>query len=490
MNERDEENLDPNQRPKRRRLSLSLKNKVDRFADVTQETLEDMSLYKMPKNSSQNCKWAMKNFVEWLESYNSRNPDKPCPSDVLSPSCGKDVLNEWLCVYVNETRNQKGERYSPKTLYALLCGILRHMRVSNPRYPNFLEGNDPDFVRFRNTLDNLFKVLRTTGIGSSSSHTEDISKDDERQLWSCGVLNIDSPKGLLRAVFFYCGKCFCLRGGQEHRELSLSQLERLEHPDRYIYRENSSKNKQGGIRQIHVEHKVVTIVANSAVMEKCPVFLLDRYISKLPKEAKENDIFYCRPLQKIPQDSTQPWYSPSPVGRNMLQTMVREMCEEAGISGRKTNHSLRVSGTTSLFSAGVPERVIQGRSGHSSLEALRKYERVSGAQEMAVSRILSGETYEYEPSTPEDIVSNLPKVPVVSSTSVSTVTTSTTPVMYKDCTFNTYSGIPPTVSPFFPPGYPNYGQFPMPPFGTSPYQPYLPSVYQPPPLKDDLEFSV
>ena len=108
MNERDEENLDPNQRPKRRRLSLSLKNKVDRFADVTQETLEDMSLYKMPKNSSQNCKWAMKNFVEWLESYNSRNPDKPCPSDVLSPSCGKDVLNEWLCVYVNETRNQKG----------------------------------------------------------------------------------------------------------------------------------------------------------------------------------------------------------------------------------------------------------------------------------------------------------------------------------------------------------------------------------------------
>ena len=109
---------------------------------------------------------------------------------------------------------------------------------------------------------------------------------------------------------------------------------------------------------------------------------------------------------------------------------------------------------------------------------------------MAVSRILSGETYEYEPSTPEDIVSNLPKVPVVSSTSVSTVTTSTTPVMYKDCTFNTYSGIPPTVSPFFPPGYPNYGQFPMPPFGTSPYQPYLPSVYQPPPGKDDLEFSV
>ena len=94
----------------------------------------------MPKNSSQNCKWDMKNIADWLENYmyNRRNPDQPCPSDILFPSCGKEVLNEWLCVYVNKTRNQKGERYSPKALYALLCGILRHMRVINHQYPNFL----------------------------------------------------------------------------------------------------------------------------------------------------------------------------------------------------------------------------------------------------------------------------------------------------------------------------------------------------------------
>ena len=55
-------------------------------------------------------------------------------------------------------------------------------------------------------------------------------------LWSSDVLNIDSPKGLLRAVFFYCGKCFCLHGGQEHSELTLSQLECHHNPDCYIYR--------------------------------------------------------------------------------------------------------------------------------------------------------------------------------------------------------------------------------------------------------------
>ena len=42
----------------------------------------------------------------------------------------------------------------------------------------------------------------------------------------------------------------------------------------------------------------------------------------------------------------------------MLQMMVRQMCEEAGIEGHKTNHNLRVSSTSCLFSAGVPERVV------------------------------------------------------------------------------------------------------------------------------------
>ena len=50
------------------------------------------------------------------------------------------------------------------------------------------------------------------------------------------------------------------------------------------------------------------------------------------------------------------------------------MCEEAGLSEHKANHSLDVTGATSLYNGGVPERVIQQRTGHHSIEALRKYE--------------------------------------------------------------------------------------------------------------------
>ena len=62
------------------------------------------------------------------------------------------------------------------------------------------------------TVDNLFKNLRTSGVGATSKQTEGISKEKEL-LWTSNVLNVSTPLGLLRAGFFYNGKCFCLRGG-------------------------------------------------------------------------------------------------------------------------------------------------------------------------------------------------------------------------------------------------------------------------------------
>ena len=63
-------------------------------------------------------------------------------------------MRKWLPVFIAETRNRNGDLYPPKTLYSLLCGILRHMRVENPEYPNFLDKKDPAFTGFLNTVDN------------------------------------------------------------------------------------------------------------------------------------------------------------------------------------------------------------------------------------------------------------------------------------------------------------------------------------------------
>ena len=109
--------------------------------------------------------------------------------------------------------------------------------------------------------------------------------------------------------------------------------------------------------------------------------------------------FYCKPCPTVPENPNDPWYYATPLGKNTLSSMVKRMCEKANIDGKKTNHSLRVAGTSSLFVAGVPEKLIQW-TGHISVNALRKYERTTDEQQLAVSKILTGAEESYDNALP------------------------------------------------------------------------------------------
>ncbi len=157
----------------------------------------------------------------------------------------------------------------------------------------------------------------------------------------------------------------------------------------YVYTESASKNRQGGLRQLKVENKVVPILATSLGGHQCHVQILDRYISKLPPAAVEKDYFYCRPLDNLPKDPSAPWFAASPLDKNVLGDMMKDICKDAGIVGSKTNHTLRATGASQLFAAGVLERLIQQRTGHRNVEALRLYERPTEEQQQAVSTVLA-----------------------------------------------------------------------------------------------------
>ena len=366
-------------------------NKKPRFDFTTEREIDNLSVAKPPKTTAYSTSWALRNYEAWQTTRNSAHPELPVPDNLLTSGSEED-LNHWLSFYIVETKKSNGESYPPKTLYQLLTGLLRHSRSRNSLTPNFLDKANPAFKSFHHVLDNTFKSLRQEGVGSGTKHAEIITKEEEQKLWESGVMGIGDPKSLLRAIFYYNGKNFCLRGGQEHRQLKLSQFVRLHTPcDHYIYTENSSKNRSGGFAQLHLENKVVPIFHNPDADNRCHVKLLDLYISKLPNEVTRSDYFYARPLTKVPTDPLKPWFAASPVGKNILATMIKEMCSEANIQGHKTNHSLRATGASELFEAGVPEKIIKERTGHRSLEALRVYERTTFGQQQAVSTVLSAE---------------------------------------------------------------------------------------------------
>ena len=86
------------------------------------------------------------------------------------------------------------------------------------------------------TSEVIYRKLHKDGIGASVKHTSIITIEEEKRLWQLGIMSIDNPKGLQRAVIFYIGKLCCLRGGEEQRLLKVSQFQRSpigSLPDKY-----------------------------------------------------------------------------------------------------------------------------------------------------------------------------------------------------------------------------------------------------------------
>ena len=120
-----------------------------------------------------------------------------------------------------------------------------------------------------------------------------------------------------------------------------------------------------------------------------------------------------------------------------------------------------MSGASSLFDAGVPEKIIQGRTGHRSLDALCLYEHVTDKQnqQVHVSKILSGQSKSFEGD----------------STAVDNTTSFAMPVkapaaQYNHCIINISNSNP---------SHMNYFPYPPPPMSY-----YHPPGYYPSPTDD------
>ena len=131
-------------------------------------------------------------------------------------------------------------------------------------------------------------------------------------------------------------------------------------------------------------NKVVPVYASPDARPRCLVNLLDLYFSKFPDNAKNVDYFYLRPRKKFKPD--MPWYDCSPVGKETMKKYMATMCAAAGLE-RKTNHSLRATGASTMFHAGVPDKLIRDVTWHRS-NALHLYERPILQQKQEVSKIL------------------------------------------------------------------------------------------------------
>ena len=327
-----QENEEPvRQKPK---LSLSLKKKMnDRFSKpLSPEELKKAAQGVTPVNTQSSNDWALRNFRAWMEHRNTTAPDDPVPPNLLS-CFDAATLCKWLCCYVQETKKENGQAYPASTLRSLLAVLQRMMHANKVPF-NIFDKSDMQFRDLHMTLDTVCVSLRKEGIGASVKHADVISLEHEELMWQKGVLGVHSLDSLLRAVFYTVGLHFCLRGGQEHRDLKRSQFTRIpadgyDASTYYQYIENGSKNYQGRFSETGQANKIGRAYAQPNSGDKCPVRVLDLYLKKLPPGSTA---FYMQPVQKLPADPYQALFKNTPVGVNPLKNMMTKVSELAGLS--------------------------------------------------------------------------------------------------------------------------------------------------------------
>ena len=89
--------------PAKKCLSLKLKKKRSESSVPDSFVSPEKSLDKqeklIPENTKVNTCWAVKNFEDWVLSYNSRHPDDKCPDGVLLSDNPAELLL-WMQRYV------------------------------------------------------------------------------------------------------------------------------------------------------------------------------------------------------------------------------------------------------------------------------------------------------------------------------------------------------------------------------------------------------
>ncbi len=97
----------------------------------------------IPKITRYNTKWAMKILEDWQRSRANKVAKKEsfgfeCKRSeyiqdltVNIHDMSAESLNIWLTKFVGEVVNRSGERYPPRTLYLIICGINRHLQNMN-----------------------------------------------------------------------------------------------------------------------------------------------------------------------------------------------------------------------------------------------------------------------------------------------------------------------------------------------------------------------
>ena len=159
--------------------------------------LDALRASAVPEKTKKQTNWCVSRWKEWARSRNISTGEEQAPEEPIEMS---DLeLGYWIQQFVTEIRKKDGAVYPSETLYALVCGIQRYIRIHGKR-PELDFFTNPVFSELKLSLDAEMKRIGGLRIGTKRKKAEVISVEQEERLWSSGVLGDKSPQILLNTV--------------------------------------------------------------------------------------------------------------------------------------------------------------------------------------------------------------------------------------------------------------------------------------------------
>ncbi|CAC5377815.1 unnamed protein product [Mytilus coruscus] len=217
--------------------------------------------------------------------------------------------------------------------------------------------------------------------------------------------NTTNPRALTNTVFLNNSMFFGMRSRLEHQNLRLGDitLKTTSAGEKYLeFTERATKTRSG---------------ATSDARAFSPKMFENK--GKRPEKMKADDSkFYVGINNKGYGDE---WFINQPMEKNTLFNIIKSRTDEAGIQGRKVNHSARKTGITTLIHAGVQNTLVQQHSGHKSLSSINNYSSASFQQQKDMSKVLCKFTSNQDSTTyinqntiqPGDSTANLNNVDTI-----------------------------------------------------------------------------
>lgn len=356
--------------------------------------IQDLKQVQLKKKTEAKLNWAVTAYVEWRNERLRTFRYDPAIyfADITKlETLEKANLQESLCHFIPEVTKVRGEGpYPGKTLYQMIVAIQKYLNV-NKLYWQLIEG--VEFRDVRIVLDNVMKERAALNVGIVKKQASVITYEMENHLWSNNFLGEDNPDRLRNTVLFLIGINVYLRAVEEHYGLHRDMPnESSQISFEYnsigvkclVYREDTvSKTHDGGLSDMRNERKIVWVYPSENV-NRCPVRLTQKYLSLCPQYFKKPNFY----LQSRVKYTPNVWYAGQVVGQNSIAKVIQELMKEAKIEGFFTNHSLRRSGGTRLFNAGVDRKLVKEAMGHKS-DAVDQYQVTSDQQRELLSKIIA-----------------------------------------------------------------------------------------------------